>query len=67
MNRINTTDYVRPTTAAKAAGLSVQRIKQYLDDGRLPSIEIDGVRHIHSRDVAALAGRVDRRRKTAPP
>ena len=63
MTRINTTDYVRPLTAARLAGLSVQRIKQFLDDGRLPYVEIDGVRHIHRRDVAKLAERVDGRRK----
>jgi hypothetical protein len=64
MTRINPTDYVRPLTAARMAGLSVSRVKQYLDDGRLACVVIDGVRHIHRRDVASLADRVDGRKKT---
>ena len=49
--RINTADYVRPTTAARLIGISVQRVKQLLDEGRMPHVEIDGVRHVHTRDV----------------
>lgn len=63
--RINTADYVRPTTAARAVGLSVQRIKQLLDAGALAHVEIDGHRYVHRRDVDRLAGEVARRRDPA--
>lgn len=52
--RINTADYVRPMTAARLAGLSVQRIKQLLDAGRLAHVEIDGVRHVLRADAERL-------------
>lgn len=52
--RIRTEDYLRPTTAAAVAGLSVPRIKQLLIDGTLPCVEIDGVRYVHRRDAERL-------------
>lgn len=60
--RINTTDYVRPTTAARLAGLTRGRIVQLTEAGLLPSIEIDGVRHYHRRDVDRLRAEVAARR-----
>lgn len=62
--RINTEDYIRPTTAARAVGLSVQRVKQLLEAGTLAHVEIDGVRHVHRRDVDRLAAEVAKRRAT---
>lgn len=52
--RINTADYVRPTTAAKIAGVHRSRIDQLLTAGQLPSVEIDGHRFIHKRDATRL-------------
>ena len=55
--RINTTDYVRPTTAARILGVGRARVDQLLNSGQLPSVEIDGVRFLPRRAVEARAGK----------
>lgn len=52
--RINTLDYVRPTTAARLAGLSVPRIKQLMLEGSLPFVVIDDHRFIRRADAERL-------------
>jgi len=49
--RINTTDYIRPTTAATLLGVTRARVKQLIAAGILPAVEIDGVWHIRRADV----------------
>lgn len=51
--RINTADYIRPTTAARLLGLHRSRIDQLLTSGQLPSVEIDGVRFLPRKAVEA--------------
>jgi excisionase family DNA binding protein len=53
--RINTDDYVRPTTAAKLLGVGRARVKQLIAAGFLPAVEIDGVWHIRRADVERRA------------
>jgi len=55
MTRINTTDYVRPTTAARILGVGRARVDQLLNSGQLPSVEIDGVRFLPRRAVEKRA------------
>jgi hypothetical protein len=62
MPRIRTADYVRPTTAAKIAGVNRSRIDQLLTAGTLAYVEIDGHRFIKRTDVEAFR---DQRRQ--PP
>ena len=52
---IDTADYVRPTTAARLAGLSRPRIHQLIQDGSLPAVQIDGHWYVHRRDVQRAA------------
>jgi hypothetical protein len=52
--RINTTDYVRPSTAAALAGVSRALAYRMVKDGIVPSIEIDGTVFVHRRDVARI-------------
>ena len=54
MTRINTTDYVRPSTAATLAGLSRALAYRLVKDGIVPSIEIDGTVFVHRRDVRRI-------------
>jgi hypothetical protein len=60
--RINTADYVRPTTAARIAGVHRSRIDQLLVAGELESVEIDGHRFIRRRDAERLRDEVAARR-----
>jgi hypothetical protein len=55
--RINTTDYVRPTTAARILGVCRARVDQLLNSGQLPSVEIDGVRFLPRKAVEKRAGK----------
>ena len=55
MTRINTDDYIRPTTAARLLGVHRSRIDQLLTSGQLPSVEIDGVRFTPRKAVEARA------------
>lgn len=63
--RINTEDYVRPTTAAQIAGVHRSRIDQLLTSGELASVEIDGHRFIRRKDAERLRDEVAARR--TPP
>jgi len=54
MTRINTTDYVRPSTAATLAGVSRALAYRMVKDGSVPSVEIDGTVFVHRRDVAKI-------------
>jgi len=54
MTRINTTDYIRPSTAAKLAGVSRALAYRMVKDGTVPSIEIDGTVFVRRRDVAKI-------------
>lgn len=63
--RIRTEDYIRPSTAARLAGLNRSRIDQLLAGGELAFVEIDGIRHIHRRDAERLAKAVAKRRAGA--
>jgi hypothetical protein len=61
MPRIRTEDDVRPTTAAKIAGVNRSRIDQLLTAGTLAYVEIDGHRFLRRKDVEAFR---DQRRPT---
>ena len=52
--RINTTDYVRPSTAATLAGVSRALAYRLISAGTVPSVEIDGVVLVHRRDVRLI-------------
>ncbi len=52
--RINTDDYIRPTTAATLAGVSRALAYRMIKDGDVPSIEIDGTVFVHRSDVAKI-------------
>ena len=52
--RINTADYVRPTTAATLAGVSRALAYRMVKDGTIPSVEIDGTLFVHRSDVAKI-------------
>jgi len=52
--RINTTDYVRPSTAATLAGVSRALAYRLIAEGVVPSVEIDGTVFVHRRDVAKI-------------
>ncbi len=52
--RINTTDYVRPSTAATLAGVSRALAYRLVKEGTVPSIEIDGTVFVHRRDVRLI-------------
>ena len=54
MTRINPTDYIRPSTAAKLAGVSRALAYRMVKDGTIPSVEIDGTVFVHRRDVAKI-------------
>ena len=54
MTRINTADYVRPTTAATLAGVSRALAYRMIKDGTVPSVEIDGTVFVHRSDVAKI-------------
>jgi len=66
MPLIDTTHYVRPTTAARLAGLSRPRIHQLIQDGSLPAVQIDGHWYVHRIDAEAV-GRSGRAERAAPP
>ena len=55
--RINTADYIRPTTAARLLGVHRSRVDQLLNSGQLPSVEIDGVRFLPRKAVEDRAGK----------
>ena len=57
MTRINTADYIRPSTAARILGVGRARVDQLLNSGQLPSVEIDGVRFLPRKAVEARAGK----------
>jgi hypothetical protein len=52
--RINTADYVRPSTAATLAGVSRALAYRMVKDGTVPSVEIDGTVFVHRSDVAKI-------------
>ena len=52
--RINTTDYVRPSTAATLAGVSRALAYRLVKEGVVPSVEIDGTVFVHRRDVRLI-------------
>jgi hypothetical protein len=52
--RINTTDYIRPSTAATLAGVSRALAYRMVKDGTVPSVEIDGTVFVHRSDVAKI-------------
>ena len=52
--RINTDDYVRPSTAATLAGVSRALAYRLIAAGTVPSVEIDGVVLVHRRDVRLI-------------
>jgi hypothetical protein len=54
MTRINTTDYVRPSTAATLAGVSRALAYRLIAAGAVPSVEIDGTVFVHRSDVAKI-------------
>ena len=58
--RIDTGDYVRPTTAARLLGVTRARVQQLIRAGLLAAIEIDNVKHVRRADV-------ERRRETVRP
>jgi len=66
--RINTTDYVRPSTAATLAGVSRALAYRLIAAGTVPSVEIDGTVFVHRRDVARIVATpgIGRPRKTKP-
>jgi hypothetical protein len=68
MTRINTNDYVRPTTAATLAGVSRALAYRLVKDGIVPSIEIDGTVFVHRRDVRLIVSTpgMGRPRKAKP-
>lgn len=45
---------ISPANAARMAGRSRQAIHQSIDSGRLPSIEIDGVKFVYRMDVMRI-------------
>jgi excisionase family DNA binding protein len=53
--RINTADYIRPTTAARLLGVGRARVDQLITAGQLPAVEIDGVRFLPRAAVEARA------------
>lgn len=52
--RINTDDYVRPTTAATLAGVSRALAYRLIAAGTVPSVEIDGTVFVNRRDVRRI-------------
>ena len=52
--RINTDDYIRPTTAATLAGVSRALAYRMVKDGTVPGVKIDGVVLVHRSDVAKI-------------
>lgn len=59
--RINTSDYIRPTTAARLLGVHRSRVDQLITGGQLPLVEIDGVRFLPRKAVE------ERAKEMAPP
>ena len=55
MTLIETTDYIRPTTAAAIAGVNLARVKVLIASGRLRSATIDGHRFVLRADAEAWA------------
>lgn len=47
----NLEDLIIPTTAAKLRGVSKQAIYDLIERGRLPVIEVDGVKFVRRSDV----------------
>jgi hypothetical protein len=54
MTRMNTADYLRPSTAARLAGVSRALAYRLIAAGTVPSVEIDGTVFVHRRDVARI-------------
>jgi len=54
MTCINTTDYIRPSTAATLAGVSRAMAYRLIAAGTVPSVEIDGLVLVHRSDVAKI-------------
>jgi predicted DNA-binding transcriptional regulator AlpA len=54
VTRINTTDYIRPSTAATLAGVSRALAYRLVKDGIVPSVEIDGTVFVRRSDVAKI-------------
>jgi hypothetical protein len=52
---IDTTDYIRPTTAATIAAVNLARVKVLITQGRLRSATIDGHRFVLRADAEAWA------------
>jgi len=52
--RINTTDWIRPATAATLAGVSRALAYRLVKEGVVPSVEIDGTVFVHRRDVRLI-------------
>lgn len=58
--RIETTEWIRPTTAARLLGVTRARVQQLIRAKALAAIKIDGVKHVRRADVV-------RRRETVRP
>jgi len=54
MTRVNTDDLIRPSTAATLAGVSRALAYRLVQNGTVPSVEIDGTVFVHRRDVAKI-------------
>lgn len=65
--RINTDDWIRIGTAAKALGVGRARVQQLVKAGTLPAIEIDGIWHVRRADVARRAAGGDPKRPGPRP
>ncbi len=56
-----------PSQAARELGVSVQRVRQFMQDGRLRATWTPYGRLIDALDVAALAAERERQRRGQPP
>lgn len=66
--RINTSEWLRLSSAARLLGVTRARVAQMVRVGLLPSIEIDGLPYVQrsavlDRRAADEAGRIPRKRK----
>jgi excisionase family DNA binding protein len=52
--RINTADYVTPSSAARLAGVSRAQVYAMIRDGRLASVEIDGTLFVRIADARKI-------------
>lgn len=60
--RIDTTDYLTCTNAARLAGVSRQYMRRLAKHGRVRSVVIDGLLFVHRVDAKALKVSPDNRR-----